>query len=379
MNILFLCKKVPYPPTDGESLVIMNDMRVLKTLGYNVSLFCLNTRKHWVDTKGYMEMSLWDNFYAEKLDTNSFITFIRAALSAHPFQIARFYNSRIDGNIDNVFKNKNIDLIVYQGLAMTQYQRSAKCKKIYRVHNLEYKVWSLLAMQAKNYFKKFVNQWLSNSLKPYEECELKDLSGAITLSYAEEKLLNNFYPKLKIATIPISINSRSSFNYSAEKKGILFIGSLDWQPNREGLDWFLENIYPAIDHIPLTIAGKGNFKCDIKNVTVIPNYESTEELLASHRMMIVPLLSGAGIRIKILEALKFGMPLISTKIGAEGILHNGAVQICTTPLDWIMEFRKLYANELALTEISEKLKQSYWINFSEEAISRRWQEVLDRT
>lgn len=355
----------------------MNDMRVLKTLGHKVSLFCLNTRKHWVDTEGYMEMSLWDNFYAEKLDTNSFITFMRAALSAHPFQIARFYNLRIDGHIDNVVKNKNIDLIVYQGLAMTQYQRSAMCKKIYRVHNLEFKVWELLAAQTKNYLKKLVNQWLSNSLKPYEECELKDLSAAITLSFEEEKILNNFYPKKKIATIPISINSRSSFKYSAEKKGILFIGSLDWQPNREGLDWFLENVYPALRNIPLTIAGKGNFKCDIKNVTVIPNYESTEELLASHRMIIVPLLSGAGIRIKILEALKFGMPLISTSIGAEGIdSDQGSMIIEDAAEQWISQIQKTYEQPSVLLDMSQKAKTSFENNYSEEVIMGKWQKFL---
>lgn len=377
MNILFLCKKLPYPPTDGESLVIMNDMRVLKTLGHNVSLFCLNTRKHRVDTEGYMEMSLWDNFYAEELDTNSFITFMRAALSAHPFQIARFYNSRIDGNIDNVFKNKNIDLIVYQGLAMTQYQRSAIGKKIYRVHNLEFKVWELLAAQTKNYLKKLVNQWLSNSLKPYEECELKDLSAAITLSFEEEKILNNFYPKKKIATIPISINSENSFKYSAEKKGILFIGSLDWQPNREGLDWFLANIYPALRNIPLTIAGKGDYSCDLKNVTILRNYDSTEELLANHRLMIVPLLSGAGIRIKILEAMKFGMPLISTKIGAEGITFSQGSMICEdTAENWINLIQKAYEQPSFLTEMSESANISYMNNYSEDIVTHKWQEFI---
>jgi polysaccharide biosynthesis protein PslH len=379
LNILFLCKKVPFPSTDGESLVIMNDLKVLKALGHHVSLFCLNTRKHWVDTKDYMEMSLWDNFYAEELDTNSFITFIRATLSAYPFQIARFYNSDIAANINNFIKQKNIEIIIYQGLAMTQYQRSAICKKVYRIHNIEYKVWSLLAIQSKNYLRKLFNYWISKSLNSYEAHKLKDLSAAITLSYEEKNGLQEFYTTMMLTTIPISINSEYRFKYSAENKGILFIGSLDWQPNIEGLDWFLKYVYPGLNNMPLTIAGKGDFKCDLENVTIIPNYENTEELLANHRLMIVPLLSGAGIRIKILEAMKFGMPCMSTTVGAEGILHNGAVHICNSPIDWIMEINRLYANEKALMEISEKLKQSYWLNYSEEAISRRWQEVLERT
>ena len=378
MNILFLCKKVPFPPTDGESIVIMNDLKVLKVLGHKVNLFCLNTKKHWVDTKGYRERSLWDDFQTEAMDTNSFPTLVKALWSAAPFQIARFYNSDIDSYIDNFVKHKEIDLIIYQGLAMTQYQRSTKCKKIYRVHNMEFKVWSMLATQSKNYLKKQFNHCLSKSLKFYEEYALKDFSGAITLSYEEKNGLQEFYTKMKMTTIPISINSENRFQYSAEKKGLLFMGSLDWQPNREGLDWFLQNVYPALNNIPLTIAGKGDFKCDVENVTIIPNYESTEELLANHRFMIVPLLSGAGIRIKILEAMKFGMPLISTKIGAEGIeCHQGSMMCEDAAENWITHIQLIYNQYNLLLDMSKKAKVSFESHYSEKAISSKWDIFLN--
>lgn len=379
MNILFLCKKVPYPPTDGESLVIMNDLRVLKTLGHRVSLFCLNTRKHWVETIGYQDLRFWDDIYLESIDTNSFSTIIGAILSASPFQIARFYQTRIDQKIENFIQNENIDLIIFQGLAMTQYQRSAKCKKVYRVHNLEFKVWELLAVQTKNYFKKLFHQWVSNSLKPYEESKLIEFSGAVTLSKEEKHGLNEFYPQMKVETIPISIDSENKREYSSEKNGILFIGSLDWQPNREGLDWFLKNVYPFLDHLPLTIAGKGNYSCDLKNVTILQNYESTEELLANHRMMIVPLLSGAGIRIKILEAMKFGMPLVSTKIGAEGILYTqGSLIIEDEANSWISLIQKAYEQPSSLTEMSENAKISFMNYYSEEIVNHRWREFIGK-
>jgi len=355
----------------------MNDLRVLKALGHKVNLFCLNTKKHWMDTSGFMELNHWDEFYAEEIDTNSISAIARAAWSENPFQIARFYKSRIEKSMDTIIQNANVDLLVYQGLAMTQYQRSTKCKKIYRAHNLEYRVWNLLAIHKKNYFKKQINLWLSKSLYLYEKFKLRDLSCTATLSKEEKLSLKEFYSQLEIESIPISIAKETNQNYSTEKNGLLFIGSLDWQPNRDGLDWFLKNVYPSVNHIPLTIAGKGDFTCNIENVTVISNYENTEALLASHRMILVPLLSGAGIRIKILEAMSFGMPLISTCIGAEGIETSpGSMIIEDTVEEWISQIQNVYSQPSLLTDMSQKAKLSFKNNYSKEVVMGKWQKLL---
>jgi glycosyltransferase involved in cell wall biosynthesis len=357
----------------------MNDLRVFKGLGHKVGIFCLNTNKHWVDTSEYNESTLWDDFRTEAIDTNSFFTLINAFFRTHPFQIARFYKTFIDDRISSLMQEQNIDLLVYQGLAMTQYQRSFQGKKVYRVHNIEFNLWNNLSKNTPNLISKYFKYWLAQSLKTYEAQELKDMSSMVTLSDSEGNILKELYPEMIIEAIPISIQADYKQIYSTEKIGLLFIGSLDWQPNLEGLEWFLSNVYLEINHIPLTIAGKGDFNCNLKNVTVISNYESTEELLASHRLMVVPLLSGAGIRIKILEAMKFGMPLISTRIGAEGINGlQGSIILEDTKENWISQILKAYNHASDLSELSQNAKASFENYYSVEVVALKWKKILSK-
>lgn len=376
LKILVLCKKVPYPPTDGESLVIMNDLRVFKDLGYKVSLFCLNTKKHWVDTTDYKHLNYWADFQDIEIDTDNISRFLGSFFNSRPLQIARFYERKIDQLLDRILERNKIDFIIYQGLAMTLYQSDSQVKKIYRAHNLEYKIWDNLA-RRKNWLKRTVYTGIRKALYKYERESLPFLSGIVALSREESEVFKKFYNEKTIESISIPNYNSFKQKYSPECSGLLFIGSLDWQPNREGLDWFLKSIYPAIDHIPLTIAGKGNYTCHLKNVTIIPNFEHTEDLLASHRMMIVPLLSGAGIRIKILEAMQFGLPLISTKIGAEGIdSEEGSYIVADEADQWISSIRKVYADKEELIKLSELSKVSHSKYYSSEVLCAKWQTLL---
>ena len=120
--------------------------------------------------------------------------------------------------------------------------------------------------------------------------------------------------------------------FHAEKKGLekklLFCGSLNYHPNKEGLLWFYENIWPLItkqaENVELTIIGRGDtspfehFKQD-NLINLIGEVDDVSPYYQQNYIAIVPLLSGSGTRLKILEAMSFGNPIVSTTIGIEGI------------------------------------------------------------
>jgi polysaccharide biosynthesis protein PslH len=381
LNILILCKKVPYPATDGESIVIMSDIQALKSLGHEIFVYCINTKKHFVDTSNYNNLPFWTDFDSEIVDTNSFITLFNSFFSKFPFQLARFYSRDISKKIAAYSQGKKIDIVIYQGLAMTQYQSLFKTmKQHYRVHNLEWKVWDSLAINAKNFLKKHTYSFISNSIKKYERKQLNSIHKFLTLSDEETNAVNQIYAD-KAVHIPISIDKQISKNYNSENAGLLFIGSLDWLPNLQGLDWFLNTIYPHISHIPVTIAGKGLF--DLKNypnIKLISNFDKIEDLFTSHRLMIVPLLAGAGIRIKILEAMQFGIPIISTPIGAEGIIDSqNSLYIETNSAQWIEKINEIYTNDTQLRKASNDLKENYTLHYSQHKIMELWKSVLTYT
>ena len=120
-----------------------------------------------------------------------------------------------------------------------------------------------------------------------------------------------------------------------EENAVCFIGSLDWQPNREGVEWFLKNVWlKVIEQIPdskFYLSGR-NFPDEIKNLkvqglVVVGEVEDARQFVSSKSISIVPLFAGSGMRVKIIEAMALGRAIISTTIGAESIEYTNEKNI----------------------------------------------------
>jgi glycosyltransferase involved in cell wall biosynthesis len=143
------------------------------------------------------------------------------------------------------------------------------------------------------------------------------------------------FPALNGATshrvIPIAVDTRDRTPIERPSPfRVTFLGGIHWPPNAEGVRWFARNAWPRISRtIPgavLTIVGKGSLGTLGTNGTssnvALTGYLPDGELsrvLAETAVFIVPLLTGAGMRVKILDAWSWGLPIVSTTIGAEGV------------------------------------------------------------
>ncbi len=162
---------------------------------------------------------------------------------------------------------------------------------------------------------------------------------------------------------------------STDPLRLFHIGAMDWLPNLEGVENFLNNIFPIIiqkyPSIHLHLAGKSmprdftKYKSD--HVTIHGQVEDAVEFISQYDVLIVPILSGSGIRIKILEAMAEGKPVISTSAGIEGIKARPGKDylLANDPSEWIiaLEFLnqpsqyELIANN-ALSYIRENYSES---------------------
>jgi len=120
---------------------------------------------------------------------------------------------------------------------------------------------------------------------------------------------------------------QSKQNVQVKPKTVFYFGSMDWMPNQEAVRWFLENcwekISKAVPDAKFIIAGRGMpqsfLQLNLPNVLVIENVKDSKTFFEQYQIMAVPLLSGSGLRIKIIEGMAYGKPIVSTSIGAEGI------------------------------------------------------------
>lgn len=147
---------------------------------------------------------------------------------------------------------------------------------------------------------------------------------------------------------------------------LLFCGSLDYAPNRNGLLWFYQKVWPqvkrSVKDISLTVIGRNGTDCVYEPLLQDPqiNFIGTVGDVAPYylksQIAIVPLLEGSGTRLKILEAMSYGVPVISTSIGAEGIDYEHAdnIIIADTPEEFEKEISKTIDNHNRLESLSKE-------------------------
>jgi len=168
---------------------------------------------------------------------------------------------------------------------------------------------------------------------------------------------------------------------------LFFIGALDWLPNWEGLKWFLDQVFnPLLEEapgMPLHVAGRNapsgiSEKLKHPNISYHGEVEDARNFMQSYGIMVAPLFSGSGIRIKILEAMALGKPVVTTSTGIEGIpaAELPSVKVCDHPLDYkdqllklinnpqdvglmVEEGRKLISREFNILELSKRLHKFY--------------------
>jgi polysaccharide biosynthesis protein PslH len=391
MNVLMLCKKVPYPPTDGESIVIMKDLEALKALGVSVSMACLNTEKHFVNTEKFSEKKMyWDAFFDKKIDSSlRFSHFFSYFIHKKPLHLVRFWDKSFLNSLKSIIQSQKIDCVLCQGLPMIWYakelQREFGVNVIYRAHNIEYKIWNQLSYSSSNLIKNWGYKSIAKSLEAYEKKVLGFCDSILTLNSIEQDFFHAFYPQIKCREIAISLgNTNATKNhFPKDKIKLLITGSMDWKPNLEGVDWFLAYVWPQLskDNFELTIAGKGienglNSTYDIPEVTLIGKYESVQKLFQSHDLLLIPLFTGAGIRIKVIEAMQFGIPFIGTEVALEGIPDMESSIVEDSHNQWIEKINSFFNHSTELEIIAEKNKITYNQYFTNDIIKQKWQSIF---
>ena len=350
MKVLQLCKKFPFPVKDGEALAVTHLAKALHELGCKITLLTMNTRKHFLDTKKIPEnFNHYEDIYFVDIDSriNPKDAFLNL-FSSQSYHIVRFISPAFEKLLIRILKNNTFDVIQLETLYLAPYipiiRKYSNAKIAMRAHNVEYEIWERISHNTQLLPKKMYLSYLSKKLKRFEKEALYTYDLLISIT---TKDLNTFkalgYTKDSIV-IPIGIDKR---DYSPSSKSfkrelsISFIGSLDWRPNQEGLIWFLQQVWGKIANkyptLKLNVAGRNTpkwlFNYKKKNVVMHGEIPNARQFINDHSVMIVPLLSGSGMRAKILEGMALGKVVITTSLGLEGIdaAHGKEVLIADTP------------------------------------------------
>jgi glycosyltransferase involved in cell wall biosynthesis len=342
MKILQLTKKFPFPLKDGEAIAVTYMAKALNSLGAELTLLSMNTSKHPFDIK-----SLPGDFNHYKgihlVDIDNRIKVLDAFLnlfSNKSYHIERFVSPEFEEKLKTLLQSEHFDIVQMETLYLAPYietvRKYSKAKICMRSHNVEHEIWKRIADNTALGAKKWYLQLLSSRLENFEISSLNqyDLMAAIT--QRDLNFFKNLGLKIPSIVAPIGLDLE---NYRLKKHkaaaDFCFIGSLDWLPNIEGVKWLIEEVWPKVieknPEAEFHIAGRNSpdwlKNLRIKGIIVHGEVPDAVEFISSHQCMLVPLLSGSGMRVKILEGMAIGSLIISTALGLEGIAATDAEEV----------------------------------------------------
>jgi glycosyltransferase involved in cell wall biosynthesis len=344
LKILFLTHRVPFPQNGGYPIVVCNTIRGLVNLGHDVSLVALNAKKnHHEFSDGDKELLSKINYRAFDIDTNVSVFEVAVNLvSKTSFNIDKYYDAEFERLLVYELKKNDFDIIQFEGLMVSLYlnavRKNSRAKLIYRLHNIENQIWLRLSQQKTDPFKKSYLKMHAKRIKNYEMKQLNNFDAIAVFTSQDKGTLLEYGVNIPIEVLPLGINL-DNYNPDPAKTEfptLFFLGSLDWLPNREGIEWFLENFKQELTEgelrVRFYVAGNDipesfdDFEV-MGKIFIQGEVDDALEFINSKSIMIVPLLSGGGMRVKIVEGMAMQKCIISTNLGAEGIHFEDGVNM----------------------------------------------------
>jgi glycosyltransferase involved in cell wall biosynthesis len=338
LKILILSSKVPYPPKDGGAIATLGLARGLAANGHEITMLSLNTRKHFVKSEE-LPASLMSSIRFINIFHDTSIRPVKALInllfSDEPYNAVRFISIAFESELIRLLKTEKFNIIQLEGPYMACYISAIRNHCIapvsLRAHNVEHEIWERKSQNEKNPLKRIYLKILAKRIKTLEVKVLNSIDLLIPISERDEKHLLKLNPGIRSKVIPAGVDAE---NYPLPEKpeypSLFFIGSLDWMPNQEGLVWFVDKVWPEIHkdkRIHFHVGGRSapdwlEKKLISADIDFHGEVENAYEFMNRYAIMVSPVFSGSGIRIKILEAMMMGKAVISTSIGSEGIPYT---------------------------------------------------------
>lgn len=374
MHILFIANKVPYPPKDGGSIATLSLARQFVKQGHRVDILAMNTSKHYFRLDK-LPLELSHNIRFIGVDTPALISPVAALknllFSNKAYIAERFYTDHFRKRLEEHLDENTFDVIQLEGSYMGMYMPSIRAhssaKIAMRAHNLEFEIWERTAMNSawpkSCYFRN-----LAKRIQKLEVSQLNEFDAMIPITDRDGQRLKELGCRIPVHTTPMGIDINQKPDHSkVEYPSLFHIGALDWPPNQEGMFWFFEKVWPIVlkkhPELQFYLAGRNaserikNLK--VKNLVFLGEVDSAIDFMNSKAIGVVPLLSGSGMRIKIVEAMALGKPQVTTSIGAEGnpAKDGEEIMIADDPLDFANKISKLVDNKELFDQMSEKAYQ----------------------
>jgi glycosyltransferase involved in cell wall biosynthesis len=360
MRILFLTTQLPYPPKSGG---IIKTWRLLEHWSKMHEVTLVHPLKEvdheYITAFKTEELKLKEHYYEEVIRPRSPLSLVQSYLGHASLNVYRNHSKGIEKKIHGMLEKQ--DLVFIDHYELGQYiPKGISAKVILHEHNAEYIMWSRLSEIEQNPIKRAILVLESKRIAK-AECKYASVSDQVWAAPNDQIELEKIgVPKEKMRTTyhlgEDFMMDIPDMEFQSTEKRILFIGTLTWEANVDGLLWFFKEIWPELKKegtLKLDIIGKNPDPRLIQaalgddNVSFLGFIEDLEPYYLRSRVFIVPLRFGSGIKVKLLNAMYRGIPTVTTEIGTEGLEVTNGKELYQTssPIEFSSRIKELMSSE----------------------------------
>jgi glycosyltransferase involved in cell wall biosynthesis len=397
MHILQLVNRIPYPLNDGGNIGVHYYTIGYLEAGQQLSMLAMNTTRHWLDEKNWPSwIKQLHQFRTVKVD-NSIrpLPALKALITNKSYNIERFISKAYAQALQEILQANTYDVVQLEGLFLAPYigiiRKYSKAKIVIRQHNIEYIIWERLARRAHNPLKKWYLAKLAQQLKAFEENHLNDYDLVLPISPTDYQLYEQWGTRSSMLLHPfgIDVDAIPFYPYLPQQPISLYhIGAMDWLPNQESVDWLLDNVMPVIHkklpHLVLHLAGRNMPERythqQWPNVVVHGEVPDAQAFERDKSILLVPLQSGGGVRIKIFQAMAMGKAIVTTSVGVEGIAaqQGQEVMIADTPENFAQAILDLVQQPNRITNLGTQARTLMTLRYDRKKLIQQLLDQLQR-
>lgn len=254
---------------------------------------------------------------------------LSSLLSSDSFQWRSLESIAMQSAIDRLLTTEHFHIIQIESSQMTGFEFKSPAPLLVDEHNIEYELLYRTFVTERSALRKVYNWIEFRKFRHEEQRSWKESDGCILTSDREEAILRRISPRTSTLVVPngVDIDAFQPAPGARDPNSVVFVGVMHYRPNVDAAIYFAREIMPRLlrerPSLTFTIVGGGPpdelLRLASKNIVLTDRVPDTRPYVARAGVVVVPLRMGSGTRLKVLEGLAMGCPVVSTSVGCEGI------------------------------------------------------------
>lgn len=392
MKLLWVKTDFLHPTTRGGQIRTLELLRQLHRR-HEIHYVAFNDPK---EPEGLMRASEYStkaypiNYQIADKSSPTFLAELMTGLfSTIPVTIRRCQSADMRAQVERLISEERFDSVICDFLSPAPNIPDLGSCVLFQ-HNVEAVIWKRRTEHAGDPLRRFYLKLQADRMLRYEGAICRKVQKVIAVSESDADLMREWYGVKQPEAVPTGVDSEyfKSRDAVSPTVDLVFVGSMDWAPNIDGIDWFQREVLPSIllrkPDCSIAIVGRKpprsiqELADNYAGVQVTGTVPDVRPWLWKSKVSIVPLRVGGGTRLKIFEAMAAGVPVVSTTIGAEGLgaRDGDTIRIADSPEDFASACLALLDDAVERERLRDRALQMVTERYSWEAVANAFEKLL---